>query len=84
MNTHLTQSNTTWKSSICVFFTVEVKVFAGSLVLRAVSKGLNAPDLTFDPVGPGQEGTCYSYSVGPGIYGSKPTRVRGIILVKSI
>ena len=34
----------------CVFFIVEVKVFVGSLVLRAVSKELNAPDLTFDPV----------------------------------
>ena len=34
----------------CVFFIVEVKVLAGSLVLRAVSKGLNAHDLTFDPV----------------------------------
>ena len=34
----------------CVFFIVKVKVLAGSLVLRAVSKGLNAPDLTFDPI----------------------------------
>ena len=34
----------------CVFFIVEVKVLVGALVLRAVSKGLNAPDLTFDPV----------------------------------
>ena len=33
----------------CVFLIVEVKVLAGSPVLRAVSKGLNAPDLTFDP-----------------------------------
>ena len=52
-NTHLTQSNTAWKSSMypfCVFFIVKVKVLAGSLVWRAVSKGLNAPDLTFDPV----------------------------------
>ena len=48
----LTQSNTAWKSSMypfCVFFIVEVKVLIGSLVLRAVSKGLNAPHLTFDP-----------------------------------
>ena len=33
----------------CVFFIVKVKVLAGALVLRAVSKGLNAPGLTFDP-----------------------------------
>ena len=38
------------RSYMCVFFIVEVKVLAGSLVMRAVSKGLNAPDLTFDPV----------------------------------
>ena len=34
----------------CVFFIVKVKVLAGSIVLSAVSKGLNAPGLTFDPV----------------------------------
>ena len=52
MNTHLTPSSITWKSSMypfCVFFIVEVKVHASSLWLIAVSKGLNTPDLTFDP-----------------------------------
>ena len=33
----------------CIFFIVEVKVHASSLWLIAGSKGLNTPDLTFDP-----------------------------------
>ena len=51
-NNHLTKSSITWKRSMYsfrVFFIVKIKVDAGALVLRAVSKGLNAADLTFDP-----------------------------------